>query len=64
LDCTDRKTGTTSDGYCAGHIGCSAGCTGDSGVSSDSGTSNDSGGFFDGFFDSSGADCGGGCGGD
>lgn len=64
LDCTDRKTGTTSDGYCAGHIGCSSGCTGDSGVSSDSGVSNDSGGFFDGFFDSTGADCGGGCGGD
>ena len=58
LNCKDKKSGTISDGYCAGHIGCSSGCAGSSGASSDSG------GLFDGIFESSGSDCGGGCGGD
>lgn len=64
LDCKDKKTNPASDSYCAGHIGCSSGCVGESGESPDLGTDSDSGGFFDGLFDSSGADCGGGCGGD
>lgn len=59
LDCTDKKSSTHRDGYCAGHIGCAGGCAGDSDASTDSG------GFFDGLFDSNcGSGCGGGCGGD
>ena len=53
LNCKDKDSAMYSDGYCAGHIGCSSGCTGDSAADSDSG------GFFDGL-----SDCGGGCGGD
>lgn len=59
-NCKDKTSPTYGDGYCAGHIGCSSGCAGDSG------THDSSGGFFDGFFDSSdgGSGCGGGgCGG-
>ena len=59
-DCTDKTSPAMGSEYCAGHIGCSSGCAGDSGMET-----NESGGFFDGFFDSNcGADCGGGCGGD
>lgn len=53
LDCSrDQEAGITTS-YCAGHIGCSSGCAGDSGAP-------DSGGS------DAGADggCGGGCGGD
>lgn len=57
LNCKDKASPVYGGGYCAGHIGCAAGCGGDSAHSSDSG------GFFDGSGDSSG--CGGsGCGGD
>lgn len=57
LNCKDKSSPLYGDGYCAGHIGCASGCSGDSGSTSSSG------GFFDGFGgDSSG--CGGGCGGD
>jgi len=57
LNCKDKSSPAYADGYCAGHIGCAAGCGGDSVHSSDSG------GFFDSFGGSS--DCGGGgCGGD
>lgn len=61
LNCQDKNSPAQGDGYCAGHIGCSSGCAGDSGHET-----TESGGFFDGMFDSSsgGADCGGGCGGD
>lgn len=58
LNCKDRNSPAYGDGYCAGHIGCSSGCTGDSGVET---TESGAGGFFD----SGGSDCGGGgCGGD
>jgi len=57
-NCRDKNSTGYRDSYCAGHIGCSSGCAGDSGAS------DHSGGFFDGIFDSSGSDCGGGCGGD
>ena len=57
LDCKDKSSPNYGDGYCAGHIGCTSGCSGDSGGASDGG------GFFDGF--GSGSDCGGSsCGGD
>ena len=46
LDCRDKESPTYRDGYCASHIGCSSGCTGDSGMSDSPG----SGGFLDGFF--------------
>lgn len=60
LNCEDKDSPAYGDGYCAGHIGCAAGCAGDAG------TTTASGGFFDGLSDSSisGSDCGGGCGGD
>lgn len=59
-DCKDKNSPAKGSEYCAGHIGCSSGCAGDSGYEAP-----ESGGFFDGFFDSNcGADCGGGCGGD
>lgn len=50
-------SGGTAGDYCAGHIGCSSGCAGDSGSTSDSG------GFFGGDSDG-GSGCGSGCGGD
>jgi len=64
LDCQDRNSPTYGSGYCAGHIGCSAGgCADDSGA--DTAGSADSGGFFDGLFGSNcGSNCDGGCGGD
>ncbi|MCP5267493.1 MAG: hypothetical protein H6943_00500 [Zoogloeaceae bacterium] len=46
LDC--MAAGQAGSGYCASHIGCGGGCSGDSGDASDSG----------------GSGCGGGCGGD
>jgi hypothetical protein len=53
LNCKDKTSPNYGDGYCAGHIGCTSGCSGDSGSASDTGGS----GF--------GSDCGGGgCGGD
>ena len=61
LNCQEKTSLTQGDGYCAGHIGCSSGCAGDSGIE----TTDSGGGFFDGFFDSNCAsNCGGGCGGD
>ncbi|MEZ5530178.1 MAG: hypothetical protein R3E57_09690 [Porticoccaceae bacterium] len=57
LDCKDKSSPLYGDGYCAGHIGCASGCTGDSGATSGSG----------GFSDGCGGDsssCGGSCGGD
>ncbi|MDH5465695.1 MAG: hypothetical protein OEW60_08665 [Thiovulaceae bacterium] len=54
LDCKNKNSPSYADGFCAGDIGCSSGCAGDS----------------NGFFEhsdssgSSGSDCGGGCGGD
>ncbi|MBM96539.1 MAG: hypothetical protein CMI09_11930 [Oceanospirillaceae bacterium] len=57
LNCKDKTSPAYGDGYCASHIGCASGCSGDSGSSSSSG------GFFDGDSGSSG-DGGGGCGGD
>ena len=60
LDCRDKNSPSYRDGYCAGDIGCTSGCSGDSAAAE-----TESSGFFDGFFDSScGSDCGGGCGGD
>lgn len=47
LDC--MAAGQAGSGYCASHIGCGSGCSGDSGSSSDSGDG--------------GSGCGGGCGG-
>ncbi|WP_226642074.1 glycine-rich domain-containing protein [Microbulbifer variabilis] len=60
LNCRrSNSSGTTSD-YCASHISCVSGCSGDSG---DPESSSSFGGFFDNFSgDSSG--CSGGCGGD
>lgn len=64
LNCMDANNpATASDsGYCASHIGCASGCSGDSGSDSSGffgssclGSSGDSG---------CGSDCGGGCGGD
>uniref|UniRef100_Q479K3 Uncharacterized protein n=1 Tax=Dechloromonas aromatica (strain RCB) TaxID=159087 RepID=Q479K3_DECAR len=52
LDCMAARNGATGDAYCASHIGCSSGCSGDSG-SGDSGSSDGDGG----------SGCGGGCGG-
>jgi hypothetical protein len=54
LNCKDKASPLYGDGYCAGHIGCASGCSGDSG-------SSDSGGFFDSGGDSGG--CSSGCGG-
>ncbi len=34
LDCQDRNSPAYGTGYCAGHIGCTGGCAGDSGGSS------------------------------
>jgi hypothetical protein len=63
LNCQDKNSPAQEDGYCAGHIGCASGCSGDSGGAGIETTG--SGGFFDGMFDSGGgSDCGGGCGGD
>ena len=59
LNCHDKNAVHNTGNYCAGHIGCTSGCSGDSGATSES-----SGGFFDGLFDGGGSDCGGGCGGD
>ena len=63
LDCQDKRSNSSpakDTGYCAGHIGCSSGCAGDSGYETTEST-----GFFDGLFDSNcGSNCGGGCGGD
>lgn len=53
LDCMAARNGAAGSGYCASHIGCSSGCSGDSG-SGDSGSSDGD----------SGSGCGGGCGGD
>lgn len=50
LNCQDKNSPAQGDGYCAGHIGCSSGCAGDSGVETTG-----SGGFFDGMFNSDGA---------
>ncbi|MFC3153460.1 glycine-rich domain-containing protein [Litoribrevibacter euphylliae] len=36
LNCKDKSSPLYGDSYCAGHIGCSSGCAGDSGGSSDS----------------------------
>jgi len=60
LNCMDANNESKNTGYCASHIGCASGCSGDSG-------SDSLGGFGisclgDG--DSGGSDCGGGCGGD
>jgi hypothetical protein len=49
LDCMAAKQGATSAGFCASHIGCGGGCSGDSGNSSDS--------------SDGGSGCSGGCGG-
>jgi hypothetical protein len=49
LDCMAPKQGATSAGFCASHIGCGGGCSGDSGNSSDS--------------SDGGSGCSGGCGG-
>lgn len=57
LDCRDKSSPLYGDGYCAGHIGCTSGCGGDSGSSSDSGGDGGDGG-------GDGGDGGGGCGGD
>jgi hypothetical protein len=56
LDCQDKSSPNYGSGYCAGHIGCTSGCGGDSGGSFD-------GGSFDGGGDASSCG-GGGCGGD
>jgi len=63
LNCMDANNKDTNTGYCASHIGCSSGCSGDSGGDSSSGSG---GSFFgDSDSDSGGSDCGGGgCGGD
>lgn len=61
LNCQVKSSLGYGRRYCAGHIGCAAGCAGDSGSSS-----NRSGGFSDrsgDSFDSSGGSGGGGCGG-
>ena len=55
LDCL--AAGRAGDGYCASHIGCGGGCSGDSGSASDAGSASDSGSG------DSGSGCGGGCGG-
>lgn len=62
LNCEDKNTSGNNDGFCAGHIGCSSDCAGDSGSTFESETASESSGFFD-FLDC-GGDCGGGCGGD
>jgi len=61
LNCMDANNKGNDNGYCASHIGCSSGCSGDSGSDSSDG----SGSSFFGDSDSGGSDCGGGgCGGD
>jgi len=56
LNCKDASSVKRDNRYCAGHIGCAAGCGGDASCGSGGG------GFFDGF--GGGSDCGGGgCGG-
>jgi len=55
LNCQDKSSPNFGSGYCASHIGCTSGCSGDLGSESDSG-------LFDGSGDSGG--CSGGCGGD
>lgn len=57
LDCRGGKAQGHASGNCAGHIGCSAGCIGESGATQDSG------GLLDASFGGGGGE-GGGCGGD
>lgn len=59
LNCQDKSSPMYGDGYCAGHIGCTSGCAGDTGGHTGTDSS-------DSFFSSSGdSSCGGGgCGGD
>lgn len=42
LDCLAASQGAVGSGYCASHIGCGGGCSGDSGNSDDSGSSDSS----------------------
>ncbi len=61
LNCMDANNSNKNDGYCASHIGCASGCSGDSGSDSSSGFGSSClGGETGGDSDSG---CGGGCGG-
>ncbi|HLF95713.1 MAG TPA: hypothetical protein VI457_01090 [Methylococcaceae bacterium] len=58
LNCRDKNSPVSGTNYCASHIGCTSGCSGDSGAATDSAGSGDSCG--DGGSGCGGGGCGGG----